>query len=47
MLPASMEWGNSPRSEIDRSLAACRYGIVVFSKAFQAVDVGGRPARVR
>ncbi len=30
----SMEWGDSLRSEIDRGLAACRYGIVVFSKAF-------------
>lgn len=30
----AMEWGDSLRSEIDRGLAACRYGIVVFSKAF-------------
>jgi hypothetical protein len=30
----TMEWGDSLRSEIDRGLAACRYGIVVFSKAF-------------
>jgi hypothetical protein len=30
----SMEWGDSLRSEIDRGLAACRYGIVLFSKAF-------------
>ena len=30
----SMEWGDSLRGEIDRGLAACRYGIVVFSKAF-------------
>jgi TIR domain len=30
----SMEWGDSLRSEIDRGLAACRFGIVVFSKAF-------------
>jgi hypothetical protein len=32
----SMEWGDSLRSEIDRGLLACRYGIVVFSKAFLA-----------
>jgi hypothetical protein len=31
---SSMAWGDSLRSEIDRGLAACRYGIVVFSKAF-------------
>jgi hypothetical protein len=31
---SSMEWGDSLRSEIDRGLAACRYGIVVFSQAF-------------
>ena len=30
----TLEWGDSLRSEIDRGLAACRYGIVVFSKAF-------------
>lgn len=30
----SLEWGDSLRSEIDRGLAACRYGIVVFSRAF-------------
>lgn len=30
----SMEWGDSLRSEIDRGLTTCRYGIVVFSKAF-------------
>jgi hypothetical protein len=30
----TMEWGDSLRSEIDRGLVACRYGIVVFSKAF-------------
>ena len=30
----AMGWGDSLRSEIDRGLAACRYGIVVFSKAF-------------
>jgi hypothetical protein len=30
----AMEWGDSLRSEIDRGLASCRYGIVVFSKAF-------------
>jgi hypothetical protein len=30
----TMEWGDSLRGEIDRGLAACRYGIVVFSKAF-------------
>jgi hypothetical protein len=30
----TMEWGDSLRSEIDRGLTACRYGIVVFSKAF-------------
>jgi hypothetical protein len=30
----SMAWGDSLRSEIDRGLAACRYGIVVFSQAF-------------
>jgi hypothetical protein len=30
----TMEWGDNLRSEIDRGLAACRYGIVVFSKAF-------------
>ena len=32
----SMEWGDSLLSEIDRGLIACRYGIVVFSKAFLA-----------
>lgn len=31
---SAMEWGDSLRSEIDRGLASCRYGIVVFSKAF-------------
>ena len=31
---SAMEWGDSLRSEIDRGLSACRYGIVVFSKAF-------------
>jgi hypothetical protein len=30
----TLEWGDSLRSEIDRGLASCRYGIVVFSKAF-------------
>jgi hypothetical protein len=30
----TLQWGDSLRSEIDRGLAACRYGIVVFSKAF-------------
>lgn len=30
----TLEWGDSLRSEIDRGLAACRYGIVVFSRAF-------------
>jgi hypothetical protein len=30
----AMEWGDSLRSEIDLGLASCRYGIVVFSKAF-------------
>jgi hypothetical protein len=30
----AMVWGDSLRSEIDRGLAACRYGVVVFSKAF-------------
>lgn len=30
----SLEWGDSLRSEIDSGLAACHYGIVVFSKAF-------------
>lgn len=30
----AIEWGDSLRSEIDRGLASCRYGIVVFSKAF-------------
>jgi len=28
------EWGDDLRSSIDRGLANCRYGIVVFSKAF-------------
>jgi len=31
---STMEWGDSLRSEIDRGLVSCRYGIVVFSKAF-------------
>jgi TIR domain len=31
---SAMEWGDSLRSEIDRGLASCRYGIVVFSRAF-------------
>ncbi|WP_263353322.1 toll/interleukin-1 receptor domain-containing protein [Acidicapsa acidisoli] len=32
----SLEWGDDLRSAIDRGLKACRYGIVVFSKAFLA-----------
>ena len=30
----TLEWGDDLRSSIDRGLANCRYGIVVFSKAF-------------
>ena len=30
----NLAWGDDLRSAIDRGLAACRYGIVVFSKAF-------------
>jgi len=30
----SLEWGDDLRSAIDRGLKSCRYGIVVFSKAF-------------
>jgi hypothetical protein len=30
----SMEWGDSLRQSIDRGLKNCRFGIVVFSKAF-------------
>lgn len=29
-----LEWGDDLRASIDRGLIACRYGIVVFSKAF-------------
>lgn len=29
-----LEWGDDLRTSIDRGLTACRYGIVVFSKAF-------------
>jgi hypothetical protein len=32
----SVEWGDSLRSTIDRGLSSCRFGIVVFSKAFLA-----------
>ena len=31
---SALEWGDDLRSAIDRGLANCRYGIVVFSKAF-------------
>jgi hypothetical protein len=31
---SALEWGDDLRSSIDRGLANCRYGIVVFSKAF-------------
>lgn len=31
---SSLEWGDDLRSAIDRGLANCRYGIVVFSQAF-------------
>ena len=30
----SLQWGDDLRASIDRGLATCRYGIVVFSKAF-------------
>jgi len=30
----SLEWGDDLRAAIDRGLGTCRYGIVVFSKAF-------------
>lgn len=30
----TLEWGDDLRASIDRGLANCRYGIVVFSKAF-------------
>jgi hypothetical protein len=30
----NLEWGDDLRTAIDRGLTACRYGIVVFSKAF-------------
>lgn len=30
----TLEWGDDLRSSIDRGLANCRYGIVVFSRAF-------------
>ncbi len=32
----TMEWGDDLRPEIDRGLANCRFGVVVFSKAFLA-----------
>ncbi len=31
---ATLEWGDELRTSIDRGLASCRFGIVVFSKAF-------------
>lgn len=31
---SALEWGDDLRSSIDRGLANCRYGIVIFSKAF-------------
>ena len=41
----AMEWGDSLRSEIDRGLAACRYGIVVFSKASEQTKMDGTRAQ--
>lgn len=37
----TLEWGDDLRPAIDRGLANCRFGIVVFSKAFLAKKVEG------